>query len=76
MNFSYSFKSLPEDDEVPIYHFKILVPAAAVGAIMGKGGETILQLQKDAGAKIKMSRSNDFYPGIISKFSFIRILLN
>ena len=46
-----------------MYNFKILVPAAAVGAIMGKGGETILQLQKEAGAKIKMSRANDFYPG-------------
>ena len=54
---------LTDDDEIPIYNFKILVPAAAVGAIMGKGGETILQLQKDAGAKIKMSRSNDYYPG-------------
>jgi RNA-binding protein Nova len=46
------------------YHFKILVPSVAAGAIIGKGGETIAQLQKDTGARIKMSKANDFYPGI------------
>jgi RNA-binding protein Nova len=45
------------------YHFKILVPTTAAGAIIGKGGETIAQLQKDAGARIKMSKANDLYPG-------------
>lgn len=45
------------------YHFKILVPAVAAGAIIGKGGETIALLQKEAGARVKMSKSNDFYPG-------------
>lgn len=45
------------------YHFKILVPSVAAGAIIGKGGETIAQLQKDTGARIKMSKANDFYPG-------------
>lgn len=68
---SYSPPAIQDDDEVPIYNFKILVPAAAVGAIMGKGGETILQLQKDAGAKIKMSRSNDFYPGTTERVCLI-----
>ena len=71
LSFTFSFQI--DEDEVPIYHFKILVPAAAVGAIMGKGGETILQLQKDAGAKIKMSRSQDFYPG--NQFFFKLLLL-
>ena len=45
------------------YHFKILVPAVAAGAIIGKGGETIAQLQKDTNARVKMSKANDFYPG-------------
>lgn len=44
-------------------HFKILVPAVAAGAIIGKGGETIAHLQKNAGARVKMSKANDFYPG-------------
>lgn len=45
------------------YHFKTLVPSVAAGAIIGKGGETIAALQKDAGARVKMSKSHDFYPG-------------
>eukprot|EP00106_Octopus_bimaculoides_P001591 XP_014769033.1 PREDICTED: RNA-binding protein Nova-1-like [Octopus bimaculoides] len=44
-------------------HLKILVPSAAAGAIIGKGGETIAQVQKDAGARVKMSKANDHYPG-------------
>lgn len=46
------------------YHFKTLVPSVAAGAIIGKGGETIASLQKDAGARVKMSKSHDFYPGM------------
>lgn len=45
------------------YHFKVLVPSVAAGAIIGKGGETIAQLQKETGARVKMSKSHDFYPG-------------
>ena len=47
----------------PCHHLKVLVPAVAAGAIIGKGGETIAQLQKDAGARVKMSKASDFYPG-------------
>jgi RNA-binding protein Nova len=35
----------------------------AAGAIIGKGGETIAALQKETGARVKMSKSHDFYPG-------------
>ena len=42
---------------------KILVPSVASGAIIGKGGETIAQLQKDTNARVKMSKANGFYPG-------------
>lgn len=45
------------------YYLKVLVPGVAAGAIIGKGGETIAQLQKDTGARVKMSKSHDFYPG-------------
>ena len=41
-------------------HFKVLVPSIAAGAIIGKGGETITQIQKETGANIKMSKANDF----------------
>ncbi|VDN13032.1 unnamed protein product [Dibothriocephalus latus] len=44
-------------------HLKILVPSIAAGAIIGKGGEAITQIQNSTGAKVKMSKANDFYPG-------------
>lgn len=55
--------SLPGVNNGQVYHLKILVPAVAAGAIIGKGGETIGQLQKDTNARVKMSKANDFYPG-------------
>jgi len=45
------------------YHLKMLVPSVAAGAIIGKGGETIAEIQKSVGARVKMSKPNDFYPG-------------
>ncbi|XP_014277542.1 RNA-binding protein Pasilla [Halyomorpha halys] len=54
-----------------IYHFKILVPSVAAGAIIGKGGETIAQLQKDTNARVKMSKANDFYPGTSERVCLI-----
>lgn len=53
------------------YHFKVLVPSVAAGAIIGKGGETIAQLQKDTGARVKMSKSHDFYPGTTERVCLI-----
>lgn len=47
------------------------MPSVAAGAIIGKGGETIASLQKDAGARVKMSKSHDFYPGECTKGLFL-----
>ncbi|CAG5133941.1 unnamed protein product, partial [Candidula unifasciata] len=52
-------------------HLKILVPSVAAGAIIGKGGETIAQIQKEAGARVKMSKANDFYPGTTERVCLI-----
>ncbi|XP_076463440.1 RNA-binding protein Pasilla-like isoform X2 [Babylonia areolata] len=52
-------------------HLKILVPSIAAGAIIGKGGETIAQVQKEAGARVKMSKANDFYPGTTDRVCLI-----
>ena len=56
------------------FHLKILVPSIAAGAIIGKGGETIAQLQKDTNARVKMSKANDFYPGTYWKY-YIQFML-
>ncbi|XP_003707294.1 RNA-binding protein Nova-1-like protein passilla isoform X1 [Megachile rotundata] len=53
------------------YHLKVLVPGVAAGAIIGKGGDTIAQLQKDTGAKVKISKSHDFYPGTTERVCLI-----
>lgn len=50
---------------------KILVPNAVAGAIIGKGGETIARVQSEAGAKLKMSKSNNFYPGTTERVCLI-----
>ena len=41
----------------------MLIPSTAAGSIIGKGGMTIAQLQRDTGTNIKLSKANDFYPG-------------
>lgn len=43
----------------------------AAGAIIGKGGETIAQLQREKHAKVKMSKANDFYPGTYEYYAYV-----
>lgn len=52
-------------------NLKILVPSVASGAIIGKGGETIAEVQKQTGTRIKMSKSSDFYPGTSERVGLI-----
>lgn len=47
-------------------HLKMMVPSCAAGAVIGKGGETIGRIQKETGAKMKMSKNQDVFPGEIS----------
>lgn len=53
-------------------YLKVLVPSVAAGAIIGKGGETIAQVQKEVNARIKMSKANDFYPGTTERVCLIK----
>ncbi|XP_045135245.1 RNA-binding protein Nova-1-like isoform X2 [Portunus trituberculatus] len=62
---------IPDMQSEGTYHLKILVPSVAAGAIIGKGGETIAQLQKDTTARVKMSKANDFYPGTSERVCLI-----
>nr|CAH8839828.1 unnamed protein product [Trichobilharzia regenti] len=52
-------------------HFKILVPSIAAGAIIGKGGEAITEIQNQTSAKVKMSKANAFYPGTTERVCLI-----
>lgn len=44
-------------------HLKLLIPCVAAGAIIGKGGEAVEKIKRQTGARLKMSKANDFYPG-------------
>uniref|UniRef100_A0A8C4NK89 K Homology domain-containing protein n=1 Tax=Eptatretus burgeri TaxID=7764 RepID=A0A8C4NK89_EPTBU len=45
------------------FSLKVLIPNFAVGPIMGKGGETITQLQRDTQTNIKLSKAHEYFPG-------------
>uniref|UniRef100_A0A1I8I044 KH domain-containing protein n=1 Tax=Macrostomum lignano TaxID=282301 RepID=A0A1I8I044_9PLAT len=66
-------KSSVDADNVQL---KVLVPSIAAGAIIGKGGEAITAVQTETGAKVKMSKSNDFYPGKLGAANAKRIALH
>ncbi|CAH8437726.1 unnamed protein product [Schistosoma margrebowiei] len=57
---------------IEIIHLKVLVPSVAVGAIIGKGGESIAKIQKETGARIKLSKVNDLYPGTEERVCLIQ----
>jgi hypothetical protein len=42
-----------------------------LGAVIGKKGDAIAKIQKETGAKVKMSKNNDFYPG--ERFSCLSV---
>jgi len=62
---------IPDMQNEGTFHLKTLVPSVAAGAIIGKGGETIAQLQKDTNAQVKMSKANEFYPGTMERVCLI-----
>lgn len=42
---------------------KLLVSNATAGSVIGKGGQTIEQIQRSSGARVQLSRAGEFYPG-------------
>ncbi|XP_016337062.1 RNA-binding protein Nova-1-like [Sinocyclocheilus anshuiensis] len=67
--FSSDFVGFHEEGE---YFLKVLIPSYAAGSIIGKGGQTIVQLQKETGATIKLSKSKDFYPGTTERVCLVQ----
>lgn len=45
---------------------KVLIPSGAVGALIGKGGETMRNLKNDSGCRVQMSKNQEVYHGIIN----------
>ncbi|KAI1722779.1 KH domain-containing protein [Ditylenchus destructor] len=40
---------------------KVLIPSGAVGALIGKGGETMRALKNDSGCRVQMSKNQEVY---------------
>eukprot|EP00262_Sarcandra_glabra_P017529 TRINITY_DN6028_c0_g1_i1.p1 TRINITY_DN6028_c0_g1~~TRINITY_DN6028_c0_g1_i1.p1 ORF type:complete len:348 (-),score=62.35 TRINITY_DN6028_c0_g1_i1:501-1505(-) len=51
-----------DDKEKPTY-IRFLVSNAAAGSVIGKGGSTITEFQSQSGARIQLSRNQEFFPG-------------
>ncbi|VDM46448.1 unnamed protein product [Toxocara canis] len=47
---------------------KILIPSAAVGAIIGKGGETMRNLKSESGCRLQMSKNQEVYHEIVGQY--------
>ena len=70
--FSFVAQNMAQRQMGPPINLKILVPATASGAIIGKGGETIAEIQKQTATRIKMSKATDFYPGTTERVGLIQ----
>jgi RNA-binding protein Nova len=61
------------DAEVQI---KILIPAAAVGALIGKGGEAMRNLKNDSGCRVQMSKNQEVYHGTNERICLVKGKVN
>jgi RNA-binding protein Nova len=61
------------DAEVQI---KILIPAAAVGALIGKGGEAMRNLKNESGCRVQMSKNQEVYHGTNERICLVKGKVN
>ena len=40
---------------------KVLIPAGAVGALIGKGGEAMRSLKNESGCRVQMSKNQEMF---------------
>ncbi|MCD7447243.1 Protein btr1 [Datura stramonium] len=50
---------------------KFLLSNAEAGSIIGKGGSTISDFQSRSGARIQLSRNNEFFPGTMDRIVMV-----
>ncbi|TKR86411.1 hypothetical protein L596_011008 [Steinernema carpocapsae] len=51
---------------------KVLIPSGAVGAIIGKGGETMRSLKSDTGCRVQMSKNQEMYQGTNERICLVK----
>ncbi|KAF8075430.1 hypothetical protein N665_1094s0011 [Sinapis alba] len=52
-------------------HIRFLVSNAAAGSVIGKGGSTITEFQAKSGARIQLSRNQEFFPGTTDRIIMV-----
>ncbi|KAF5733709.1 RNA-binding protein Nova-2 isoform X1 [Tripterygium wilfordii] len=52
-------------------YIRFLVSNAAAGSVIGKGGSTITDFQSQSGARIQLSRNQEFFPGTTDRIIMI-----
>ncbi|XP_049354996.1 protein BTR1-like isoform X1 [Solanum verrucosum] len=57
-----------EENKISI---KFLLSNAEAGSIIGKGGSTISDFQARSGARIQLSRNNEFFPGTMDRIVMV-----
>ena len=65
--------AVPKDQKLIV---KFLMSNAAAGAIIGKGGASIAELQDNSGARLQLSRAAEFFPGTADRVMLIAGTLN
>jgi RNA-binding protein Nova len=41
----------------------LAVPESMIGSILGRRGQTLMEIQSESGAQIRVSQKNEFFPG-------------
>ena len=62
----------PVENRGPIIVIKILCPWHIAGALIGKGGATIISIIEASRAKIKFSQNSELYPGTTDRIVVIQ----
>lgn len=64
------FVLFPDHEENTI-SVKFLLSNAEAGSVIGKGGSTISDFQIRSGARIQLSRNNEFFPGTMDRIVMV-----
>ncbi|XP_068645565.1 protein BTR1-like isoform X2 [Aristolochia californica] len=64
-------KSPSADENEMSTYVRFLLSNAAAGSVIGKGGSTITEIQSQSGARIQLSRNNEFFPGTSDRIIMI-----
>lgn len=67
----YLFDKYCTGNEEKGIHLRLLLSNAEAGAIIGKGGATINQIKSQSGARVQLSRNNEYFPGTTDRIIMV-----